>query len=61
MLDFRWARGKVTRGRVLTFNGAGKGLAGKFYAGKVNAGNHPRTVIILSVIILNAKIFCFIK
>ncbi len=45
MLDFRWARGKVTRGRVLTFNGVGKGLAGKFYAGKVNAGNHPRTVL----------------
>jgi hypothetical protein len=43
MLDFRWVQGKITRGRLLTFNGAGKGLAGNFYAGKGIAGNHPRT------------------
>jgi hypothetical protein len=43
MLDFRWVRGKITRGRYLTFKGAGKVPAMKFYAGKVNAGNHPRT------------------
>ncbi len=36
--------GKDHAGRLLTFNGAGKGLAGNFYAGKVNAGNNPRTI-----------------
>jgi hypothetical protein len=43
MLDFRWVRGKITRGRYLAFKGAGKVPAGKDYAVKVNAGNHPRT------------------
>jgi hypothetical protein len=40
---FIWVQGKITRGRLLTFNGAGKGLAGNFYVGKVNMGKHPRT------------------
>ncbi len=38
MLDFRWVRGKNTAGTI-----AWKAPAGKFYTGKVNAGNHPRT------------------
>jgi hypothetical protein len=29
--EFRWARGKITRGRLLTFNGAGNTPAGYFY------------------------------
>jgi len=49
MLDFRWVRGKITWGRLLTFNGAGKGLAGNFYTGKVNAGDNPRTEMLATI------------
>ena len=50
MLDFRWVRGKIMRGRLLNFHGAGKGLAVKGSAGNKLAGNYPRTVLGAGVI-----------
>jgi hypothetical protein len=43
MLDFRWVRGNITRGRCLAFIGAGKVPAVNFSTGSVNAGKDPRT------------------
>ncbi len=56
MLDFRWVRGKNTRGRCLAFKGVGKAPAVKTFAGKKSAGKDPRTTFFYKTNYFNLEV-----